>query len=732
MRRSILSLIAILMAQGAVAEAVDTAAEVNWSSTAGQPAVLSQEISELYQTLYNSRNLRIKQLSNPKGIDAQTLMRNAGVFHGNGFPWIVDNIICDLNATMCKRPRTPVSAKELGDITRHVGGYAVTDSRLSRWRLSPKNTVTVPDYSFTATTSLTRVPVSKGWTPAQAKIPAKADCSRWKSDCASVVEKYNPSRVPLKFDGFAILPVVSYATRIPLKTDTVTGKQGAVFGVVLDRLGKDPDLKPSSFATQDTGPFTQQLDAYWNDTSQSDAVLENLRENLNAIGTLKRHTTVMQEPAYLNQKALFDLIHHPFGEGLELSAEFQNAVDVVVIDSKLVASHCDLPKTLFDSTDEAGAICEEGLGEFNKKRDHAAHVIGLIAAPMNGKGMIGLNPAARMHFKEVPFDILGNGEDRIYDEAFDGARDLEARVVNASIGMTPEAGDPDFLLSGIQALSKSALVVVSAGNEARELTTRRCDVYPACYHDEPNVITVVGISNIEDRLALWLEGDAEGSNYSSNFHIAALAKDVLSTVDGNRLAWVSGTSIAAPQVSATASLIYSATEATYPDKLNELGVLPPIAVKNRLLYTADIHRRLKPQVFSGLLNVARAIEIKYSQLDYVDDAGVVQSVKGHVVQVGTDTIICRLDDGGSSSHGWRDIRRMFFDTGTDRFVLFKLKQPENPESEIEESICPRLLTQSNEIKLELDTGETLTLKMKQIRDFTSALFPLPPEFTTQG
>ena len=58
MRRSILSLIAILMAQGAVAEAVDTAAEVNWSSTAGQPAVLSQEISELYQTLYNSRNLK--------------------------------------------------------------------------------------------------------------------------------------------------------------------------------------------------------------------------------------------------------------------------------------------------------------------------------------------------------------------------------------------------------------------------------------------------------------------------------------------------------------------------------------------------------------------------------------------------------------------------------------------------------------------------------------------------
>ncbi|MGJ8627279.1 MAG: S8 family peptidase [Sulfitobacter sp.] len=728
MKRVVLSLVLTLMAQVATSQTAETAAELSWSSTPGNPIILAQEISSLYQTLYNSKNLRIRKIENPTGLDVQTLMRQAGVFRGDGFPWNIDNIVCDLNARLCSRPRNPVSEKELADITRHIGGFAITDSRLSRWRLTAKNVVTIPDYVFSPVTSMERIPVRKGWTPEQAEISEDTDCSPWELECLGVVQDYNPSRGPLKFDGFAILPVVSYVARVPLKSDEVSNAEPDKFRSLIQRLGEDKQLQPNTYALEKEGQFTEQLNSYWGSTSQSGAALERLRENLNAVGTFQQHSKISDEPAYRDQKALFDLIHHPFGKGVDLSEEFQNPVDIVVMDSKLVTEHCDLPSTVFDTPGQENAVCETDFGEFNKKRDHSAHVIGLIAAPMNGKGMIGLNPAARMHFMEVPFDIFGNGEDLIYDKAFRQAHEINARVVNASFGMTPEAGNTRFLRSGIIGLSKNALVVASAGNEARNLTGRECDVYPACYYDEPNVITVVGISNLDAKLALWDDGDGGGSNTNPDFHIAALAADVVSTVDGNKLAWISGTSIAAPQVSAAASLIYSATEATYPDKLNELGVLPPIAVKNRLIYTADILRKFKPQVFAGLLNVERAIQIKYAQLEYIDDAGNAEAVKGHVVQVGTDTIICRLDDGEKSKHAWRDIRRLFKDPGTDRYVLFKLKQPDNPESEIEEQICPRLLSQTNKVWLELDTGETRTLKMEQIRDFTSALFPLPPEF----
>lgn len=163
-------------------------------------------------------------------------------------------------------------------------------------------------------------------------------------------------------------------------------------------------------------------------------------------------------------------------------------------------------------------------------------------------------------------------------------------MANISWGYTNQGGRADPIEQAIKALGQNTLFVVAAGNTAQRRDGDVCGDLPACFRDFENVITVVGLDRSSNPPRLW-SSDGRGSNWSREFSLGAIAKDVLSTTYKDFTGTMSGTSQAAPQVTAAASLIYSVYQTHYLVEEPE-PVLLPIRIKNRLIYTSDLFNQL--------------------------------------------------------------------------------------------------------------------------------------------
>ena len=183
---------------------------------------------------------------------------------------------------------------------------------------------------------------------------------------------------------------------------------------------------------------------------------------------------------------------------------------------------------------------------------HGTHVAGTIAARAdNGRGIAGVAPGATiLPLKFMGEDGAGWTSDAI--AAFEYAAAAGATIVNASWG------GPDFS----RALSESvanldALVVAAAGNEGRDLDEEAS--YPAALpHD--NVLAVAAVDPRGDVASFSNRG-------SHTVDVGAPGVAVLSTLPGNRYAWMHGTSMAAPYVAGVAALVQSIAPTTTPAAL---------------------------------------------------------------------------------------------------------------------------------------------------------------------
>jgi hypothetical protein len=146
----------------------------------------------------------------------------------------------------------------------------------------------------------------------------------------------------------------------------------------------------------------------------------------------------------------------------------------------------------------------------------------------------------------------------------------------------------------ISQLANRVLFVAAAGHQQEGVGTDLsgfCSVYPACL-DKPNLLGVVA-----------LEGDREAplvpswANFGSRLGIGALGADVLSTGQESGFVLLDGSSMASPQVSAVASLLFA-----------KLGSVTPSQVKNRLLACAVPTQELQGRVLSGRLQARCALE----------------------------------------------------------------------------------------------------------------------------
>jgi subtilisin family serine protease len=174
--------------------------------------------------------------------------------------------------------------------------------------------------------------------------------------------------------------------------------------------------------------------------------------------------------------------------------------------------------------------------------NHGTHCAGIIAGELNEYGTVGVAP----NVKIMPLKFLasnGNGNTANAVKAVRYAIDNGAHIISNSWS---GSGSSHFLNEVIQeAISKGIYVVAAASNENNNNDS--APMYPANY---PNVIAVGSTTSSDKRSSF--------SNYGKkSVFIAAPGSDIYSTLINGRYGKLSGTSMAAPQVSGALALALS-------------------------------------------------------------------------------------------------------------------------------------------------------------------------------
>jgi membrane-anchored mycosin MYCP len=270
-------------------------------------------------------------------------------------------------------------------------------------------------------------------------------------------------------------------------------------------------------------------------------------------------------------------------------------VTVAVIDSGVDARHPQLRRVVLKGHDFLpGSVGGDG------RTDCVAHgtaVASVIAAgPAPGTAFAGLAPGARI----LPIRVTETGDAPSAGrtgtaaglaQAINAAVRDGARVLN--ISMVLYRDDARVRLAVRNAVQNGAVVVAAAGNAHGRSPGPDPVPYPAAY---PDVIGVGAIGADGARLA--------DSQIGSYVDITAPGADVVAAVPPSGLASFTGTSFAAPFVSATAALILSRYPPSAPTGLSRVR-----DVTARITGTADPapDSRPGPRYGYGVLNPYRAV-----------------------------------------------------------------------------------------------------------------------------
>ncbi len=175
---------------------------------------------------------------------------------------------------------------------------------------------------------------------------------------------------------------------------------------------------------------------------------------------------------------------------------------------------------------------------------HGTHVAGTIAAAMNGRGVVGVAPEARIMTVKV-LNADGSGSMGAVADGIRYAAANGARIINLSLG---GPGPDPYLSAAVKAAdAANTLIICAAGNAGSNIDEH--PVYPAS-QAAPNVIAVAATDPSAGR------GIADYSNFGKlTVPVAAPGSNVLSTSKDGGYVVMSGTSMASPHATGVAALM---------------------------------------------------------------------------------------------------------------------------------------------------------------------------------
>ena len=710
--------------------AEDMGLNVEWRSETRDGTELALALERLYVSLYNTGNLRTVELTDANDTSKVVvdILRARGLFFGDFLPVGVDAVMCDLNPQVCRRARGQVAESQLKEIDDHVGGYRKSQGR---WSNGPGRPLRVPDITFEQYVTIAEVPYDKNTDIEVSQV----DCSQYGLPCKEIVQRLNRSLFDPKRDQSKSRVTQLKVPVQGLKTNLVlAGAEGSR----LERSFRSLSISKSQ--TIETAPdwqrgFSDAYKRFLRDKSPADLAFAALKDNLLSFGSSSLQSVT--DPLFQSERPFLELIHHPLFLSDTFAEALKQPIAVAVFDTRFDKDHCELKDTVEADDSLAGppvqpsdrpvsAECGSLREDVSIAEDHGTHVAGIIAASINQRGVVGLDPYARMKYITLNATSLQGPDYRalvaakMLGLAFTAQNPV--KIANISWQYANQA-NLDVIKNTISNLEQTTLFVVAAGNGNKELSSSGCNDFPACFGDLPNVMVVSGLNRTSTPPKLWTTSASIGSNWGSTISLGAVAEDVLSTTSRSYTGRMSGTSQAAPQVTSAAALLYSVYKTHHEI---DAPVLLPIRIKNRLIYTSDLFNELLTKSQGGRLNIDRALETASDQV-VITVNNETRSYKGKLTKfgnfpVGGEYIECRLNSGRVLTVQYNALRRMFFDKFRQKYIVFYNSIPDNRDSPLNRVTDCDLTTRTHEALFEPAGGPEIRFQFRDIQDYVSTMF----------
>ena len=252
-------------------------------------------------------------------------------------------------------------------------------------------------------------------------------------------------------------------------------------------------------------------------------------------------------------------------------------VKVGVVDGMVDQTHVQLAGNVISAEQFNNEVNDPNLNV------HGTHVAGIIAADPNLGPVGGVAPSAKI----ISGQFISNAGGGSLGEAIlamNSVASKGAKVINMSWG---GAGCVSSLKDAVQSLSdRGILIVTAAGNDG--VNSDFSPDYPAAFR-LANQINV-GASTIDDRFISFSNRGIHTVN------VTAPGVSIFSTIPGNRIDDMDGTSMAAPMVSGAAALLWSAVPAATAQQ-----------IKQAIFSSVDVYPEFQVST-RGRVNVKKALD----------------------------------------------------------------------------------------------------------------------------
>lgn len=231
-----------------------------------------------------------------------------------------------------------------------------------------------------------------------------------------------------------------------------------------------------------------------------------------------------------------------------------------------------------------------GLGDAS---GHGTAVVGVAAAARNDSGIVGIAPGATIAMMRADNGDCADGcryTDSALAAGVDAAVSAGAKVINISLGGS--SGNTALRNAFARAAAAGTVIVVSAGNDGN----REVDPLPAAALAAGGSANVIVVGSVDSAGILSDFSNRAGASQAN--YISALGEDVRSFDHQGTAYFYSGTSFAAPAVTAAVALLAQAFPNLSASRLVEL-----------ILTTADdVGATGTDSIYGrGLLNLGRAM-----------------------------------------------------------------------------------------------------------------------------